>query len=391
MEYISLLVSGLTLTEWILAGMLLFFFLVQLLFYLLVYNKPFRHQKKQQPPTPPDAALPPISVIIATKNNSEELAKNLPFILEQDYPDYEVIVVNSGSTDETDMVLKAAALKYPHFYHTYVPDEADSINEKKLALTIGIKAAKHELLLFTESYCRPSTPHWIREYGRAFTKEIDILLGFSRVGFDKKVSMQRFIRYDNLMHHLKFLSMALLGKPYMGIGRNMAYRKELFFRNKGFSSILHIDAGEDDLFINRIVRGVPTGVVLTPESMTETHGIDHFLSWRSLKSRYLYTKQFYRGVGPSLFSLETFTRYLFYLLFSLALTLSIVNGSWLITGTALLLFFVRYGIQLWVINKSSQLFDNVGYHLNLLLFDLFQPFNNFRFRRYANRRTRYRR
>ncbi len=391
MEYLSLLVSGLSLTEWILGGLLLFFFLIQMLFYLVVYNSPYRHHKKQHASSSPDTELPPISVIIPSKNNSEELAENLPFILEQDYPNYEVIVVNSGYTDETDMVLKAAALKYPHLYHTFVPDEADNINEKKLALTIGIKAAKHEHLLFTEAYCKPCTPLWIREHGSAFAQGMDILLGFSRLKIDKKVKMHSFIRFDNLMHHLKFLSMALLGRPYMGIGRNLAYRKELFFRNKGFSSILHIDAGEDDLFINRIVKGVRTGVVISPESMTETHGIDDFLTWRSLKSRYLYTKQFYCGVGPRLLNLESFTRYAFYLLLSVAIILSLFTGSWLITGTALLLFLIRYGVQLWMFNRTSKLLNDTGYHINLLLYDLFQPFNNFRFRRYANKRPRYRR
>ena len=391
MDHIYLLVSGLSLTEWILGGVLLFFFLLQVLFYLVVYNSPYRHHKKQKSSPLQDDELPPISVIIPSKNNSEELAKNLPHIMEQDYPNFEVIVVNSGSTDETDMVLKAAALKYPHLYHTYVPDEAESINEKKLALTIGIKAAKHEHLLFTEAYCKPCSLNWIREYGNAFAQNMDIVLGFSRLSIDKKTGMRGFIRYDNFMHHLKFLSMALLKIPYMGIGRNLAYRKDLFFKHKGFSSILHIDGGEDDLFINRIASGVRTGVVLSPESMTEAHGIDNFFTWRSLKSRYLYTKQYYSGVAPRVLSLESFTRYTFYLLFTAAVVMGLITGSPLITATALLLFLLRYGMQLWVINRASKLVDNTGYHIDLLLYDLFHPFNNFRFRRYANRRTRYRR
>ena len=391
MEYLSQLIAGFTPTMWILIGLLFPLFLVQILFYLVVYNKPYRHQKKQEASPHPDAALPPISVIISSKNSSEELAESLPFILEQDYPDYEVIVVNSGSTDETDMVLNAASLKYPHLYHTYVPDDADGFDEKKLALTIGIKAAKHEHLLFTEAYCRPCTAHWIREYGRAFAQGKEILLGFSRIKINKKTKMHRFIRFDNLMHHLKFLSMALLGHPFMGIGRNMGYRKELFFRHKGFSSILHIDGGEDDLYINRIARGVPTGVVLSPESVTETEGVDNFFTWRSLKSKYLYTKQYHRGVAPLLLSLESFTRYAFYLMLTLTIGLSIYTASWLLTAIALLLFLIRYGIQLRVLNRAGRLLDGMGYHLNLLLYDLFQPFNNFRFRRYANKRNRYRR
>lgn len=391
MEYFSLLVSRLSLTEWILGGLLLFFFLVQLFFYLVVYYKPYRHEKKQGSATVPEDALPPVSVIIPSKNNSEELALNLPFILEQDYPQYEVIVVNSGSTDETDMVLKAAGMKYPHLYHTYVPKEADSVNEKKLALTIGIKAAKYEQLLFTEAYCKPCSSGWIREYGKAFASGKEILLGFNRLTIGKKVHMRRFIRFDNLIHHLKFLSMALLGKPYMGVCRNMGYSKELFYRHKGFSSILHIDGGEDDLFINRIAKGARTGVMLSPESITETHGIDSFFTWRSLKSKYLYTKQFYKGVAPHLMRMEIVTRYIFYLILATSITLSLTTASWLLTGFTLLLFLVRYGVMSRVLKRTSRLLDGGGYHLHLLLYDLFQPFNNFRFRQYANKRNRYHR
>lgn len=370
---------------------MLFFFLVQLLFYFTVYDKPYRYEKKRPPHPLPDEKLPAISVIIPSKNNSEELEKNLPFILEQDYPDFEVVVVNSGSTDETDMVLKSAARKYPHLYHTYVPAEADSVNEKKLALTLGIKAAKNEILLFTEAYCKPCSPDWIREYGKAFAGGKEIVLGYNRLVIDRKVPMRTFIRFDNLIHHLKFLSMALLHKPFMGIGRNMAYRKELFFRYKGFSSILHIDGGEDDLYINRIATGTKTGVVLSPESMTETYGIDNFFTWRSLKSKYLFTKQFYKGLPPCLFSLETFTRYAFYLSVAAGVTVSLPACSWLLTGTALLLFLIRFGVQLIVLNRNSRLLDGAGYHINLLCYDLFQPLNNFRFRQYATKSNSLRR
>lgn len=391
MEHISLFGLSFSLVEWILFGLILFFFLVQILFYLLVYNRPYSYTKKHQTPTVSETDLPPISVIISTKNNSKELAENLPFILEQEYPNFQVVVINSGSTDETDTVLKSAATKYPHLYHTYVPDEADSINEKKLALTIGIKAAKHDFLLFTEAYCRPTSPFWMLEYGKSFAQEKEIVLGFSRLRIGKKAKMRRFIRFDNMVHHLKFLSMALLGKPYMGIGRNMGYRKDLFFRNKGFSSILNNDAGEDDLFINRVARKAPTGVLLSPESMIETHGIESFSSWRALKSPYLYTKQYYRGLAPRLLNFEIFSRYTFYLLCVPAIWLGIVYSSWLVLTCAVLLLIIRFLIQLRVINQNSKLLDEGTYHINLLLYDLIQPINNSRFRRYAVRRTRHRR
>ncbi|MCE5206006.1 MAG: glycosyltransferase [Porphyromonadaceae bacterium] len=381
--------ESLSLYEWIVGGSLILCFLIQLFFYLFLYSKPYTYQIKQKESSSSTDDLPGISVIITSKNNSEELEKNLPFILEQDYPRFEVIVVNSGSTDETDIVLKAAELKYPQLYHTFVPDEADSINEKKLALTLGIKAAKYDLLLFTEDFCKPCSNQWIQAYGKEFAKGYDIVLGFNKIKTEKKVPSRKFILYDNLIHHLKFLSMAILQRPFMGIGRNMAYKKDIFFAGKGYSSILNIEGGDDDLYINRIARekNRKTGVVLSKESLTETFGVHNFFVWRALKSKHLYTKQFYKGFSAHLFGYETFTRYLFYVLFAGSLAWSILTANYPLLIFVSLLFIVRYGVQLLVINRNSMLFDHVTYHIHLIPFDLFQPFNNLRFRRYANRRN----
>lgn len=373
---------------WILYGCLLLFFLIQLFFHLFIYRRPYRYEKKREELPVPEDTLPGISVIITSKNDAEELQKNLPYILEQDYPDFEVIVVNSGSTDETDTVLKAAEQSYTRLYHTYVPDGTDEVNEKKLALTLGIKAAKHEVLLFTEAYCRPCSAQWIRTYGKEFAQGKEVVMGYCRLRINGKVAARRFIRFDNLVHHLKFLSMAIAGKPFMAIGRNMAYKKSLFFEQKGFFSILNIDGGEDDLYINRVARKKNTGVLLSAESMTETGIVDSFSTWRSLKSKYVYTKQFYKGFAARLFGWETFSKYAFYLSFMTVLLLGIITPDPFALGIASALFLCRFFVQLGVINKNSRMLDEKKYHLNLFFFDLFQPMNNQRFRRYANQRNR---
>lgn len=386
-----MIIDQLTLTEWILGSTLLFCFLIQLFFWLFFYKRPYSYQKKRRETAVPEEMLPAISVIVTSKNSAEELAKNLPFIIEQDYPDFEVIVVNRGSTDDTDMVLKAAEQKYPRLYHTYVPAEADGINEKKLALTLGIKAAKNDYLLFTEAYCRPCSKQWIREYGKEFTQGKEVILGFSRLEIPKKTALRGFMLYDNLIHHLKFLSMAILRKPFMGIGRNLAYKKELFFKHKGYSPILNLEGGEDDLYINRIAPKKNTGVVLSRESMTETDSVKHFSTWRTLKSQYLYSKQYYRGFSFRLFGLETFSKYLFYLSLICAIILGVATGNHVLTTFSLLLFIIRYAIQWRIITLESRLFGAGKYHINLLFYDIFQPLNNTRFRRYAIKRNRMRR
>ena len=373
---------------WLLGGTLLFSFLIQLFFWFFFYKRPYSFQKKRKLSPLSDEALPAISVIVTSKNNAEELARNLPFILEQDYPDFEVIVVNSGSTDDTDMVLMGAEQKYSRLYHTYVPAEADGLNEKKLALTLGIKAAKHPFLLFTEAYCRPCSNEWIREFGKEFATGKEVVLGFSRLEISKRTGLRGFMLYDNLIHHLKFLSMAIIRKPFMGIGRNLAYKKELFFKNRGYSSILNLEGGEDDIFINRIATGKNAGVVLSKESMTETDSVRHFSTWRSLKSGYLHSKRYYKGFLFRLFGLETFSKYLFYLLFIAAVVVGALTDNVLLVAFAIFLFIIRYAVQWRIITLNSRLFNAGKYHVNLPFYDILQPLNNMRFRKYAARRSR---
>lgn len=374
--------------EWSILSGLLLFFIIQLLFYFLLYRKPYVYEKKRIAKSVPDTDLPPISVVIASKNESENLAVTLPFILEQDYPNFEVVVVNSGSTDETDMLLTGLKQKYPHLYYTYIPKEAERLNEKKLALTVGIKAAKNDILLFTEAFCKPVSNQWIREFAKEFTTGKDIVLGFCKYNISRKVPMRRFIQYDNLIHSLKYLSMAIVRKPFMGIGKNMAYRKEYFFREKGYSSILNIDGGEDDLFINSIANKENTAVVISPESFTESNEVTNFATWRFIKSKYLYTKQFYKGARSFIFGWETFTKYSFYVCLLLAIQAGIYYNNFIMLSVAALLFILRYMYQLFIINKNSKLFSSGLFHIDLFFMDIFQPFNNLRFKKWIVKRNR---
>ncbi len=381
-------IVGYSIYEFVLGVLLFFFFLIILFYNLSVYRRTYRYNKKRIDITVDENNLPGISVIITSKNDSAQLEKNLPFVLEQDYPDFEVIVVNSGSSDDTDTILKAIKQKYPSLYHTFIPAEADEINEKKLAITVGIKAAKNDILLFTESYCKPCSQEWIREFGKQFIQGKDIILGYSNVQVPRKVIFGNFIKYDNMIYHINFLSRAITRRPFMGSGRNMAYKKDLFYKNKGFSSILGIDGGEDDLFINRISNNRNTDIVISTNSMTETDSVENFTSWRYLKSKHMYTSQFYKGFSSLFFKFNNFSKYSFATLFIASITVGILKSNYILFGFALLLFTIKLWIRLSVINKNSKLFGTDKFNIQLLLFDLIQPIINQQFIKYANKRNR---
>jgi cellulose synthase/poly-beta-1,6-N-acetylglucosamine synthase-like glycosyltransferase len=163
--------------EFGMVGVLTVLFALQLLFLLTVYLRPYRYARKNANKRSVDD-LPPVSVIIYAKNESENLRMNLPYLLTQDYPAYQVVVVNDGSTDESEEVLKLLETEHKQLYHTYIPEEAKYLSRRKLALTVGIKAAKYDVLLFTEANCRPLSPNWIKSMASNFVDGKSITLGF---------------------------------------------------------------------------------------------------------------------------------------------------------------------------------------------------------------------
>ncbi|MEG2574036.1 MAG: glycosyltransferase, partial [Bacteroides sp.] len=155
-------------------------FIVQIGYHWGLYSRIyFRYRAVNNNKLKFETDFPPLSVVICAKNESENLKRYLPSILEQDYPQFEVIVVNDGSTDESDDILSRLEEEYPHLYHTFTPETARYISRKKLSLTIGIKASKYDWLVFTEANCRPSSPDWLKLMARNFTSSTDVVLGYS--------------------------------------------------------------------------------------------------------------------------------------------------------------------------------------------------------------------
>ena len=371
--------------EWILIGVYLLFFAIQLIYYLFLFRKPYKYAAKYKENSD-ITDYPGISIIITAKNEGENLKKNLPFILNQDYPNFQVVLVDNGSTDSTDDVLNKLKQTHTNLYHTYIPEESEVINSKKLALTLGIKAAKHEILLFTEADSKPLSNKWVYEYANEFSKGKEVVLGFCQLDL-KRYCSRKLIHFDNLFFGIKYLSMALANRPYMGIGRNMAYKKELFFQNKGFSSILNIEYGEDNLFINKVSTKENTSVVLSPESMVVSNVVDRLSTWRTIKAKHLITRKHLKGFNSQLLDFEVFSRYGFYLLFAILTLTGILQSSIILIGIAAFPFLLRYFVQMMIINKNSKLFNAGKFYFSLPIFDLITPIMNHQFLRNEKQRN----
>lgn len=254
----------------------------------------------------------PISVIVCGRNEEENFKKYLPKLLTQDYPNYEVVAINDQSIDNSKEVLEELQGQYPHLRIVDVQENDRFWRGKKFGLTLGIKAAEHEHLLFTDADCEPVSDQWIRQMAAGFSKPGKALvLGF---GAYQKTGglLNMLIRYETLQTAIQYFSLALWGAPYMGVGRNLAYTKTLFFQQKGFVPHMHIPMGDDDLFVNAAATGKNTAQVYTKDSFTYSAPEQSFGKWFEQKRRHLATSGKYRGGSKMILGLYGATTVLFY-------------------------------------------------------------------------------
>lgn len=354
--------------------------LIQLCYYFCLYNRIYRRTvalNKGKLSFSEDC--PPLSVVVCAHDASDALRRNLPSILEQNYPKFEVIVVNDDKSEETNDILTLLESQYSHLYHTFTPNSARYISHKKLALTVGIKASKYDWLVVTEPECIPACSNWLRTLSRNFTPDTDIVLGYARYR-QEKGWFHRKVAFHNLLQAMRYLGLALLHKPYMGIGRNLAYRKKLFFENKGFSSHLNLEFGDDDLFINETCTNTNTRVETHPDAIVELPPITYQKEWRESRLNYTVTSSYYQGWHRYLLGAETSTRLLFCLIVPVIITYSLIQHVWPIAVVAALLYLIRFATQLIVFHRTSKSLQDCCFYLTLPLFDILQPFTALKYK-----------
>lgn len=274
----------------------------------------------------------PVSVVICARNEAWNLQQNLPFILSQDYPDYEVVVVNDCSNDDSSSLLDKFKTSYPNLKVVTVSEHKRFKTGKKFALTMGIKAAKNEHLLLTDADCKPASNNWLFLMQEGFSAEKEVILGYSPY---RKTSglLNTFIRFETLKTAINYLSAALNNNPYMGVGRNLGYTKSLFFRSKGFASHMHVISGDDDLFVNQNATSINTSVQINPESFTESETKDNFVSYYRQKRRHMGVGKYYKRNSRILITFDALSGFLFYtfliVLLFLKFELSVVCGIYI--------------------------------------------------------------
>jgi glycosyltransferase involved in cell wall biosynthesis len=291
------------------------FFLIQLVYYLVfflrlaIYKGPVRGE-----------AVKGISVVICAHNEYNNLKANLPLILDQDYPEFEVVVVNHASDDETSYLLSDLQREYPRLSSLEIQEDLNFFSGKKFPLAIGIKSAKYDKVLLTDADCKPSSRNWITQMQSAYCNGIKIVLGYSPYTRSKGL-LNKLIRFDTAHVGTQYLSYALAGLPYMGVGRNLSYLKSVFYDNKGFIPHYRIRSGDDDLFINMVAKKSNTAVVVHPDSFTLSEPKQTWGHWMTQKRRHITTATHYRFIHKFLLGTYSCILFLYYSLFVLMLAL----------------------------------------------------------------------
>lgn len=289
----------------------------------------------------------PVSVIICARNEDDNLTEFLPKILTQNYPDFEVIVVDDCSFDNTENVIDEFAKIFPNLKKAVIKEDDYYKHGKKFAVMVGIKKAMYNNLVFTDADCFPADENWLSEMSAAFVNKREIVLAYGAYKKEKGF-INKLIRFDTFQIALSFLSGGLKGHAHMGVGRNLGYTKELFFKQKGFSKHYHLDSGDDDLFVNYASTAENTNVVVSHSAITYSLAKKNFTDWKRQKLRHLTTAPHYNALTRSKLAVSYVLQYGFYILFFtlLCFKLTIISAF---SG-----FILKMFIQMLIFKKASK-------------------------------------
>lgn len=283
---------------------------IQLLYILI----PFRRLAFYTTPKPESNTVkPPVSVVICAHNEAENLSENLPAILTQQYPDFEIVVIDDYSTDDTWQILTGLAATHSGL-HILKATHPLSTGNKKHALAQAVQQATNPYLLLTDADCRPQDSNWISSMIASYTDTTQIVLGYSP--YEAKPGLLNLlIRYETFYTAIQYLSFAVVGMPYMGVGRNLSYKRSVFERDESLLQHAQTLSGDDDLLVNAQATAANTRINLNRDSFVLSAPQTSWAAWLHQKHRHTEAGNHYKPIHRALLGLLYITHILFYVLF----------------------------------------------------------------------------
>jgi glycosyltransferase involved in cell wall biosynthesis len=288
----------------------------------------------------------PVSLIVCAKNEAENLQKHIPLWQQQRYPNFEIILINDASVDETLEIMEHFAESDPRIQVVNVKNNEAFWANKKYALTLGIKRAKNTRLIFTDADCYPASEEWLAKMASHFSDKKQLVLGYG--AYEKRPGfLNRLIRFETLMTAVQYFSYAKVGLPYMGVGRNLAYTSTLYYENNGFMGHIKITSGDDDLFVNQAATASNVALCIAPEAFTYSLPKKKRKKFLAQKKRHYSTAKYYKMKHRLLLGAYFIFGVLFWVLFPVAM----FTPYWMF---GLGIMVVRLGVQYFVIGTAAK-------------------------------------
>jgi len=297
----------------------------------------------------------PVSLVICAKNEASSLRENIPLFLKQSYPNFELILVNDTSSDETLEVMEEYQEKDARIKIVNVQNNERFWGNKKYALTLGIKKAIYSHLIFTDADCKPETNEWITLMASQFNSTKELVLGYGAYDPIKNSFLNKMIRYETLLTATQYFSYAYWGAAYMGVGRNLAYTSQLFYDHNGFVPHMDILSGDDDLFVNAAATSKNVSLILEKEGFTKSEPKKKWNDWYIQKRRHVGTARHYKPKHKFLLGLYFTSQLLFWILAALILILDFSLLYWVV---GLVLF--KMILQYVVVGKATKTLNEKG-------------------------------
>ena len=341
------------------------FVFVQLFYYFYFFTRLAFYGKS----TNYGGSLPGVTVLVCAWNERENLEELLPLLDAQDYPQFEVILLDDRSDDGSEDFIRENINNWKNIRYIRINDQFDHITPKKYALTVGMKQATYPVALMTDADCRPASEHWITAMASHVNDEKDIVLGFSP--YEKQPGLLNwFIRCETFYTAVQYLSFSLAGVTYMGVGRNILYKRSLFFANKGFYTHRKIFGGDDDIFINEAATSSNAAISIEPESFAYSQPKTTWSGWYRQKQRHLSVGRFYRTRNKVLLGLLSGAHVAVWTVGIAALAVGIYQNNIYLLASTGILFGIRWAIQLLLLILANIKLGNTVGWATFLFMDL---------------------
>ena len=327
--------------------------------------------------------LPSVTVVLYSKVDDDRLYETLSRIYEQDYPSFSVVVVCDASFEHTEELADRFGREFPGIHVTFIPPESHNLSRRKLANTIGVKAAEGEVVVTTVANIEIPSGRWLAGLVSPFAdKDVEVVLGYSHIDFGEMKSVWRWYRqFDDTLVASRWIGTALDGDPYRGDGYNLAFRRDTFFRNKGYARTINLHYGDDDLFVDEIADGRNARVVIGPDTILRTEwGNSSSRVWSLNKDRYDFTAQWLPRAPFLKAGFVSCTQWLVTLLSAAAVAAGILSGDFIAAGVGVLPWLALIGVDIAVYRRAAARLESVRLWWAVYPFMMARPVVNFFFR-----------